>query len=147
MLVGAGGNAGNQAAVRVIRAIAVGTINEKNRVQFLIREFAMAIALSALLGATGMFRSIISGQATFSETVAVTLALMMIVGISIVLGAILPLLLQMIHIDPAHSSTTIQVIMDIMGVMITCAVANLILHTKLGAAIVEMFRGPSPTTL
>lgn len=50
MLVGAGGNAGNQAAVRVIRAIAVGSINPKSRGPFLWREFYMAIALSGLLG-------------------------------------------------------------------------------------------------
>ena len=44
-----------------------------------------------------------------------TLALSMIVFSSICLGAVLPLLLQKIGVDPAHSSTTIQVIMDILG--------------------------------
>merc|ERR1719273_2627986 len=46
MLVGAGGNAGNQASVRVIRGLALGRLDEpsqKNR--FLDREFKMALSL------------------------------------------------------------------------------------------------------
>ena len=46
MLVGAGGNAGNQAAVRAIRYIAVGSLNIKTRWSFVMREFYMALSLS-----------------------------------------------------------------------------------------------------
>jgi hypothetical protein len=42
-----------------------------------------------------------------------------IVFLSVILGAVLPLLMLYGGIDPAHSSTTIQVIMDILGVTIT----------------------------
>lgn len=135
MLVGAGGNAGNQAAVRVIRGIALGSLNEKTTRQFLLREFFMAFTLSWLLGAVGMFRAIISMQTTLPETLTITVALTMIVFISIVLGAVLPFLLQAMKFDPAHSSTTIQVIMDILGVLITCTVANIILYSWVGAYI------------
>ena len=37
-------------------------------------------------------------------------------------------MLQAIKVDPAHSSTSIQVIMDILGVIITCTVALSILY-------------------
>lgn len=43
----------------------------------------------------------------------------LIVFISVLLGAALPLFMQLCGIDPAHSSTTIQVLMDILGVTIT----------------------------
>mmetsp|Transcript_20819 Transcript_20819/g.46946 ORF Transcript_20819/g.46946 Transcript_20819/m.46946 type:complete len:162 (-) Transcript_20819:134-619(-) len=38
MLVGAGGNAGNQSAVRIIRGIATGHVNKRNEIRWLRRE-------------------------------------------------------------------------------------------------------------
>lgn len=132
MLVGAGGNAGNQAAVRVIRGLAVGALNEHSIGQFIKRELVMAFSLSALLGMTGLARALLSAQTSLAETVAITLTLMIIVFISIVTGALLPLLLQQCRLDPAHSSTSIQVIMDIAGVLITCWMATTLLDTPIG---------------
>jgi Mg/Co/Ni transporter MgtE len=150
MLVGAGGNAGNQASVRgacvgppqllltpralrfrglsltvassidpaVIRGLATGTVNDRNARTFLLDEIKMGVALSALLGAAGFARA-----AAFAvpppETLAITASLSAIVFLSIVLGAVLPLAMSRMRIDPAHSSTTIQVLMDILGVTIT----------------------------
>jgi hypothetical protein len=131
MLVGAGGNAGNQASVRgkscscialispiqtcvsltvlaVIRGLALGTLNERTQGQFLSRELKMAGALSAILSLAGFTRAAVF-RTPFAETIAVTSALMLIVFSSICLGAVLPLLLKKLGVDPAHSSTTIQV--------------------------------------
>ena len=132
MLVGAGGNAGNQAAVRVIRGLAVGALNEHSIGKFIKRELIMAFSLSALLGMTGLARALVSAQTSLAETVAITLTLMIIVFISIITGALLPLLLQQCRLDPAHSSTSIQVIMDISGVLITCSMATTLLDTPVG---------------
>jgi cation transporter-like permease len=132
MLVGAGGNAGNQAAVRVIRGIAIGALNEHTVSQFIVRELFMAFSLSLTLGAAGLLRALLSAQTSLSETVAITITLMIIVFISIVTGALLPLLLHQIKIDPAHSSTSIQVIMDISGVLITCSMSSMLLDSTLG---------------
>jgi len=54
----------------------------------------------------------------------------LIVLISIVVGAMLPLLFDTFGLDPANTSTTIQVIMDISGVLITCVVAAVLLDTS-----------------
>lgn len=43
------------------------------------------------------------------ETAAITFSLFLVVIISVVLGACLPLGLKKIGVDPAHSSTSIQV--------------------------------------
>ena len=93
---------------------ALGTLNQKTQSRFLSRELRMAFALSLILSLAGFLRAIIF-QTPLPETLAVTLALSMIVFSSICLGAVLPLLLQRAGVDPAHSSTTIQVIMDILG--------------------------------
>lgn len=136
MLVGAGGNAGNQASVRVIRGIALGAVTEATQRQFINREFKMAICLSCILSLAGFCRALIF-RTPIAETVAVTASLFMIVVISVCLGAILPIGLKNIGVDPAHSSTTIQVIMDIMGVVITVCISSLILESPFGRAFIS----------
>lgn len=140
MLVGAGGNAGNQASVRVIRGLALGTLNESSQGQFLSREVRMAFALSAVLSAAGFLRAALF-HTPFPEAVAVTVALSMIVFSSICLGAVLPLLLQKMGVDPAHSSTTIQVIMDILGVVLTVLVSAAVLDSAFGKLLIKSLGG------
>jgi Mg/Co/Ni transporter MgtE len=88
----------------------------------------MGLALSVLLALAGCLRAAIF-LTPLVETIAITTSLFFIVFISILLGAVLPLLMNHVHIDPAHSSTTIQVIMDILGVTITvCKCACAVFH-------------------
>lgn len=82
----------------------------------------------------GLIRSLTSSHTSYDETVSIVIALVSIVFISVVLGSTLPLMLQAMHVDPAHSSTSIQVIMDILGVLITCGVAMYILNSSNVAA-------------
>ena len=86
MLVGSGGNAGNQSAVRVIRGLALGTLNSKTYRIFLFKEFIMAVTLSVCIGFVGLLRSVLSSQTSYAESIAITATLMAIVFISIVLG-------------------------------------------------------------
>jgi Mg/Co/Ni transporter MgtE len=143
MLVGAGGNAGNQASVRVIRGIAIGALHPNNRraqIQFIVREFKMALSLSIIVAVVGFLRTIVFHSITpFSEAIAITVALYMIVFTSVCFGAILPFILQRLRIDPAHSSTSIQVIMDILGVYLTVAVTRLLLDGPFGRQILSIF--------
>lgn len=140
MLVGAGGNAGNQASVRVIRGLALGNLNAATQRRFLTREFKMACALSVVLSAAGFIRAVVF-RTPIAETIAITTALTLIVFSSICLGAVLPLVLRNLKVDPAHSSTTIQVIMDILGVVLTVAVSGAILDSGLGRQLVSKLVG------
>jgi len=79
----------------------------------------MGFMLSAVLGITGCLRAAVFAV-PLAETLAITTSLCSIVFISILIGATLPLVMKHVGIDPAHSSTTIQVLMDILGVTITC---------------------------
>jgi Mg/Co/Ni transporter MgtE len=126
MLVGAGGNAGNQSAVRVIRGLAVGAVNDETVGKFLKREAYMAVAITATLVFVGGVRVVLFHGSGIDAAV-ITLALAVIVSTSILLGATLPLLLHRLKIDAAHAGTSIQVLMDIIGVTVTCYVANAIL--------------------
>lgn len=125
---------------KVIRGIALGTLNERTQRQFLNREFKMALCLSTILSFAGFIRAIIF-RTPFAETLAVTAALGIIVFTSICFGAILPLILRKIDVDPAHSSTTIQVIMDILGVVMTVFVSTAVLDSPFGQLIVNKLAG------
>jgi len=131
MLVGAGGNAGNQASVRVIRGLATGKIDEANVKPYLMREMQAGFFLSVVLGVAGCVRAAVFLTPP-AETLAITTSLVMIVASSIFLGTGLPLLMKYLKIDPAHSSTTIQVIMDILGVAITVYISSLVLDHAMG---------------
>ncbi|RYG65711.1 magnesium transporter [archaeon] len=126
MLVGAGGNAGNQATVRAIRNLATGSLTRKDMPAFVGGECLLGVALSCVLGVFGYLRVywLSSSSISSSECTVIVLALMCIVCTSVLVGSVLPLLFYLLGIDPANASTTIQVVMDISGVLITCAVAS-----------------------
>mmetsp|Transcript_240 Transcript_240/g.502 ORF Transcript_240/g.502 Transcript_240/m.502 type:complete len:255 (-) Transcript_240:2825-3589(-) len=131
MLVGAGGNAGNQAAVRIIRGMALGLINDETKYRILFREVVMGVAICALLSAVGMARIHFSSHTSYKESVAITLSLSSIVFFSVIIGSLLPFFLKFLRFDPVHASTSIQVIMDISGVLITCLISTLILKSNI----------------
>jgi Mg/Co/Ni transporter MgtE len=110
----------------VIRGLATGSIPRNAVRSFLGKEFAVGLCLSIILGAAGWLRAA-AFSTPFLETMAITASLFLIVMISVVLGATLPLGMKFVGIDPAHSSTTIQVLMDILGVTITVCVSGLVL--------------------
>ncbi|KAL3941020.1 MAG: hypothetical protein SGBAC_004561 [Bacillariaceae sp.] len=102
MLVGAGGNAGNQASVRVIRGLATGSIDHSNTRLFLRREVFMGMCLSIILAIAGFGRALIFFT-PWPETFAITVSLFIIVACSVVIGSLLPLGMRSVGIDPAHS--------------------------------------------
>ena len=129
MLVGAGGNAGNQAAVRVIRGLAVGAVVPgENGASFVLREARMALVLAAALSVVGYCRVVaFTANTSSTEALAVAASLFLIVALSIVLGAALPIFLEKINAGASNAATTIQVVMDVSGVLITCAVCGYLL--------------------
>ena len=102
-------------------------MTNERRNRLLFAEFRTAVVLSLILGVAGLTRSFVSSQTTYSETFVITLALVVIVFVSIVVGASLPFIFHHFNLDPAHSSTTIQVFMDISGVLLLRVVASIML--------------------
>jgi len=144
MLVGAGGNAGNQSAIRVIRGLAtgemvttrecfVGTLWRQARVGFLLASFLSAGGFARVMvtEATGGLDAAGSVGGVDDPPAAVgafgiALSLFCIVTLSTVAGTAMPFALAASGQDPANAGTTIQVVMDIMGVVITCVVCSLV---------------------
>ena len=82
MLVGAGGNAGNQSAVLVVRSLATGEITGAGRLRYLIGECRMALAIALVLSLAGYVRVVAFGYG-WEEVLAICISLFIIVISSI----------------------------------------------------------------
>jgi len=127
MLIGTGGNAGNQSATLVIRGLTTREITRQNGYRILMREFGISLMLALLLVAVGFMRVYYATYDILSSA-AISFSLFLIVVTSIILGAFIPILLERFNIDPAHSAAPfLTTLMDILGVLIYCFVCSRIL--------------------
>lgn len=124
MLVGTGGNAGNQSAALVIRGLTTKEITRSNGMKILIREFGVSLIMASLLWIIGFTRVYYSSGDLLSS-IAISCSLFLIIVTSIVLGACIPLLLERLNFDPTHSAAPfLTTLMDILGVLIYCFVCS-----------------------
>ena len=115
--------------MRIIRGMALGLITDETKKKILLREGVMGLVICFFLSIIGLLRVHFSVHTTTREAVAITLSLSTIVLFSIIIGSVLPFFLKFLGFDPMHASTSIQVIMDISGVLITCLISALILKS------------------
>merc|ERR1712194_138162 len=93
MLVGAGGNAGNQSTVNIIRGLATGQVNTSNYSSVVLVESKLGIVLGIVLATLAWARVMItSGDAV--SAMAIGASVLCIVAISTVVGAVLPIVLH-----------------------------------------------------
>lgn len=125
MLTSAGGNASSQTSAIIIQGIATGEIGKHNVRKFLRREIMLGIAIALILGATAFIRVYVTSH-NLSGSIAVSASLMTIVIISIAIGSSIPVMLQRLHIDPAHSAgPVLATLIDILGVIIYCKISKI----------------------
>src|SRR5690606_9857358 len=104
MLISAGGNSGSQSATLVIRGLAVGDIDTRDWLRVMLRELGQGLTLGAVLALAGVARALLVGDgAMMALLVAATIICIVVMGC--VVGAMLPILLHRLGVDPASSST------------------------------------------
>ncbi|CAD7968508.1 unnamed protein product [Amoebophrya sp. A120] len=118
MLVGAGGNAGGQSVVYVVRRLATG----KKIRNWDLAKTAVGLALCVMLVAVMRFtvQDYLLSWPNPPTAFVLSLSAFVIVFVGAVLGALLPQLFLHLKIDPAHASATIQVVMDIVSLLLVC---------------------------
>lgn len=128
LVMGSAGNAATQSLVVAVRSIALGTINRKNVMKMVRREFGTGV----ILGIVCMI--VIFGVITFLYDNAL---IGIIVGISIfaalsvatIVGTLIPLLINRLKLDPAVASGPfITTLMDNLGLIIYFTVATSMLQ-------------------
>ncbi len=126
MLIGTGGNAGNQSATLVIRGLTTGEINPKTEKKIFMREFFSSLTLGIILVVFCFIRVYLTHK-DLVAAFALCSALFCIVVTSMTLGTLIPLLLNRLSIDPAHSAAPfLATMMDVIGILILCVIANLV---------------------
>jgi magnesium transporter len=139
LIITSGGNSGSQASTLVVRALALGDVKLRNWWQVVYREFGMGLALGAVLGMMGFARislwpaaTRLYGQYYLSVAFAVSLSIVGIIMWGTLIGAVLPLLLRRLKLDPATACAPfVATIVDVSGLVIYFTVAQTVLKGTL----------------
>jgi magnesium transporter len=129
VMIASGGNAGSQSATLVIRAMAVEGISAKNNANVLLRELIVGGLLGGILAVVGITRIALTESTRSAEmAAAIGLSLFAVTAVGALLGAVFPLLLRRLRIDPAVSSTPfIATVVDVAGLVVYFEIAKLFL--------------------
>ncbi len=131
MIMDTGGNAGSQASVTVIRALALNELSTRDVLRVLWKELRVSFLLGASLAIACFGKLMLidnllfgfSGYTPFTCAV-VSLSLMCTVTIAKVVGCLLPLLAKKVKLDPAVvASPFITTIVDALSLILYCALA------------------------
>jgi magnesium transporter len=128
MLIGIGGNVGSQVVTTIIRAMALGELRFRDTLRILRKEFLTAIMLGLLLALLTFGRALLLPNVGIDIGLTVAITVTAIVIWAGVIGAVLPLLLRQLRVDPAVvSAPFITTLVDGTGLMIYFMTARLLL--------------------
>lgn len=124
LLIGVGGNIGSQVVTTIVRAQALGEVRFADIGAVLWKELRVALVLAAVMGLATLLRAWLQGvEPDVQLTVAV--AVVPIVLWSALVGALLPLVLRRLRVDPAVvSAPLITTLVDGTGLIIYFEVAR-----------------------
>lgn len=126
LLIGAGGNAGAQAATSCVRALAVGEVRVSDLLKVIWRECRVGLVLGSMLAVVGMVIGAVFVGAQIAVVVGITLVI--ICGWAATIGGTMPLLAKKLRIDPAViSAPMVTTLVDATGLIIYFTTAKLVL--------------------
>ena len=123
MVIGTCGNAGTQSATMIVRSMALGEINIGDFWHVFRRELLMGLALGLTLGVMAYFRVFLQDQNMLLGCI-VGVALLATLLTANLIGAMMPMLLKTIKLDPALTAGPfIATIIDALGITIYFQIA------------------------
>ncbi|MFI2231882.1 magnesium transporter [Nocardia testacea] len=126
LLIGAGGNAGAQAATACVRAVAVGEVRGGDLFKVIWRECRVGLVLGTMLAVVGVIIGGLFVGPRVAVVVGVTLVL--ICAWAATIGGTMPLLAKRLRIDPAVvSAPMVTTLVDATGLIIYFTTAKLVL--------------------
>jgi magnesium transporter len=126
LLIGTGGNTGNQAATTVTRSLALGEVAPRDVLRVLSREIRVGFCLGLLLGSLGFLFAGLIYEWQIGLVIALTLVAVCTVAASV--GGMMPLIARSIHVDPAvFSNPFISTFTDATGLVIYFLIAKAVL--------------------
>ncbi|MFZ1984591.1 MAG: magnesium transporter [Desulfatitalea sp.] len=123
MVMGTCGNAGTQSATMVVRSMALGEIELSDFGRLFRRELVMGLFLGGALGLMAYFRVYIQDRNVMLGLI-VSVALLATLLTANLIGALMPLVLKKINLDPALTAGPfIATIIDALGITIYFQIA------------------------
>ena len=120
------GNAGTQSATMVVRALALGEIHPGDFFRVFYREMAMGLALGGALGLMAYFRVFLQDHNMLLGCIVSTALVATLLAANLT-GALMPLLLKKMKLDPALTAGPfIATIIDAVGLTIYFKIAVLL---------------------
>jgi magnesium transporter len=130
MLTGTCGNTGMQSATLVIRGLATGEIELRDFLKIFMREILMGVFLGIILGLFSFVRARFVDVNPFIGIAVGTAVFVSVVAANLI-GAILPLLLKKLKIDPAVSAGPfITTIIDVTSLILYFEIAQLLFNIR-----------------
>lgn len=127
LLIGTGGNTGNQAATTITRALALGDVRPGDVLKVLAREVRVGALLGLLLGALGFTIAAVAFTVPIGLVIGLTLLGVCTMAASI--GGLMPLLGKAVKADPAvFSNPFISTFVDATGLIIYFLIATSVLR-------------------
>jgi magnesium transporter len=128
VLIDSGGNAGSQSATLIIRALATGDLDLAAWLRVVGKELAVGLGLGAVLALTVTLWSLVWPEARQVAPVIGMTMVLLVLWANLV-GAVMPLLLRRIDIDPAVASAPlITTLVDATGLLIYFSLATWLLR-------------------
>jgi magnesium transporter len=128
LLMGLGGNVGNQSSAIIVRGLATGTVKLKNSFKLLFRELLVGLSIAIVIALFLFITTISFNDYLFVFSLIVSVALFANIVVASFIGTSLPLLLNKFNIDPAVASAPfISTALDIVGQLIYFSITLLVL--------------------
>ncbi len=129
MLMGLGGNVGNQSATIMVRGLATGQIKNDHPIRYILKEMAIGLIIGTIIGSTTLLVNLFLLHLDFLFSVIVASALLANITAATLIGSALPILLKKLNIDPAIASAPfISTTLDIIGQIIYFSLTLKFLH-------------------
>ena len=126
LIIGTGGNTGNQAATTVTRAIALGDVRPRDVFRVLFQEARTGLTLGLILGLTAFAVAGLVYGMDFGLVIGLTLLTLCTIAASV--GGIMPLLAKTLRADPAvFSNPFISTFVDATGLVVYFLIARAVL--------------------
>ena len=131
---GTGGNVGVQASAIVVQGLANGTLDVRHFAAQLGKEIIIGLLNATVLTAVVMAYNLLTMPGDFAVTISVGLSLFVVAMFASILGTVVPLTLEKLHINPALATGPfIQISNDIVGLLIYVQIATFCLSHFAGA--------------
>ena len=129
MLTDAGGNAGSQSTSTIIRGMAVGDIQPHDLPRILWRESRVALLCGGTLAVCNFAKMLLFDRIAAPVALVVCLTLICTILLSQIIGGILPVVAEKLHVDPAvMASPLITTIVDTTTLLVYFNIAKALLH-------------------